>query len=1802
MGLFEVINRSLNNRHARRRAQARARSQNKRSLQRKARLAATADSAIQVESLESRILLSANVLADTLDDEVLNETAIVMEATSSDFGATITNHGVNTTHDESAGLQNETATPTPAGDADDNDINVSLLPLEFSSRLTDLGADPSGAIGAALSGYDGIEDGDIGDAIFTVTTTGGEEITGILFADTNGDPLVDVETGTQTLDGNDIFLYSDSENDNIIIGREGNGTTPDSGGDIVFAAYIEEIEVTPGQQIDGKLWVVQYEPIKHPGVGDPDDDEPIDLFGNVFVASTTTLEFSLENAPSGQNMFLMFAEANPTTEVIDGVTRITGPTIVATGKNPPDTSAGESLTDAGVDTINSSQAGGPTTFGSNNQMLTAGTKGNEGDGIVYTFVTGANQEFTIPNLSQTEADVETNVDFTDTFEARAAIFDVVQLQGGKTAVVQVSAFDTDPEPGDAFADGGYYLDDTPVAILEVVVRDEFGNVLEHSDGSVDTQGIDITIQGGIATISGVEANTTIEYTTDGDHNRVLIENEGDGKGKDSADFDIGAIQLTNVTTASASLQGQFVIEDDGPQIDQGPDGGIDLLEVDETDLTDDPTSNYGAVFKNFFEGGTDGEGDITINYVLSVSEEGVDSGLVDTATGEPVVLSVNGSGEIEGRTMDTNELVFVVSVETTGTEAGTVTLDQQRAVVYPDNPDNHNESVSLAAGLITLTRTDTITDGDGDTASVDRTADPGPNMFFFDDGPTIDVTIEAAAAPLVVDETDLGTDANANFADNFSNTSDGGADGTASISSVYALSIGTAGVTTNLVDVATGDTVVLVDNGGVIEGQTAAGDVVFTVSVDAAGNVELDQQRALDHPDATDPDDVVTLAADHILLTRTDTITDGDGDQDSDNASLDIGAAMSFRDDGPTIDVTIEAAAAPLVVDETDLGTDANANFADNFSNTSDGGADGTASISSVYALSIGTAGVTTNLVDVATGDTVVLVDNGGVIEGQTAAGDVVFTVSVDAAGNVELDQQRALDHPDATDPDDVVTLAADHILLTRTDTITDGDGDQDSDNASLDIGAAMSFRDDGPTIDVTIEAAAAPLVVDETDLGTDANANFADNFSNTSDGGADGTASISSVYALSIGTAGVTTNLVDVATGDTVVLVDNGGVIEGQTAAGDVVFTVSVDAAGNVELDQQRALDHPDATDPDDVVTLAADHILLTRTDTITDGDGDQDSDNASLDIGAAMSFRDDGPTIDVTIEAAAAPLVVDETDLGTDANANFADNFSNTSDGGADGTASISSVYALSIGTAGVTTNLVDVATGDTVVLVDNGGVIEGQTAAGDVVFTVTVDGSGNVELDQQRALEHPITTDPDDVVTLDANHIVLTRTDTITDGDGDTASDSESLDIGAAMSFRDDGPNIVTPPVQDTDPDLGATQWVYSGDFEYSVGADQNGPYLTSDDSDFTDFSLTGTSNEVAIGDPSVTWVSEDASSATFDVSFTYDHDRDPTTADQPVTGTLVFDKVNNTYTFTIEALQVDQDVTLGQGTGFETYDVGGTTPSTGPSPVATGQLGEGFYIQLTGFEAPLSAGGDTVVTSGELVEGTQAPVTLSSVALGVSGNTIQGGEAANIGFFETDPMGNLGATDFRFVTDFFIKFDGFETEVDDLVVVLELVDADDPTITTTRAIYVDQGDVYESDTDNTDLVGTRYEPIVNGLDNNDALLIIESNDYNLDAGDNWLIKSMQIISHDDALTGDAIDLNPGVGDDGGSTTGAMIQDDTSTGPIKIIDAGFTSISTTPPTLDLGLSFAIVDADGDSTDTQTIDIENLMTVEVV
>ncbi|MFS2095257.1 DUF5801 repeats-in-toxin domain-containing protein [Pseudomonas sp. Pseusp11] len=916
--------------------------------------------------------------------------------------------GASVSLDETAGLQNATATPSPAGDADDNDILVASLPSTFSTRLTALGAGT--ATGAALSGYTGAA-GNTGSNAFTLTVDPGASITDVSFVDSAGAPLNGLDSGLDTLDGTSILLYTDTNNNNIVVGRAGSAS-----GAIVFAAYIEE---TGSPVSGGKIWTVEYQPLKHPDMTNADDS--LNLLNKVFIGASQDAEFSLDKAPSGQQLFLMFTTVGATA---DANGRIPGVSIVVTGRDPLDQSAsGAAITSA--DTVNSSQGGGNTTLGTNNQAIT------EQEGLRFSFVSGAKADFTIPNLTPGEAGIEQNIDFTQYFGARSATFKVVQETGGTTAKLLLTAVKNADNVSGSQSGVNFVNSYANDSTEKVAITNGSVTVKTFAGAIVSTAVITYNADGTVL-ITGVPTDSQITYGTATDHNRVMIENAGlltDKNGdKTHADFDIGGFKVLQSSTSTAEIGSKMIFEDDGPSI--STTGTEPTLTVDESVLATNDTKSFAANFTSAF--GADGAG--TLTYALGVVAGG--SGLTDTATGEAVNLSLNG-GVVEGRTATTNLLVFTVSVAANGE----VTLDQIRAIVHPDatNPDDSKTLTSDT--LVTLTATKT--DGDGDSAQA--TLNIGQNLVFKDDAPSISTT--GTEPTLTVDETVLATNDTKSFAANFSSAF--GADGAGTLTYALGVVVGASGLT----DTATGEAVNLSLNGGVVEGRTATTNLlVFTASVAANGEVTLDQIRAVVHPNTSNPDDSKTLTADN-LVTLTATITDKDGD--STQATLNIGQNLVFKDDGPSISTT--GTEPTLTVDETVLATNDTQSFASNF--TSAFGADGAGTLTYALGVVVGASGLT----DTASGQAVNLSLNGGVVEGRTATSNLlVFTASVAANGDVTLDQLRAVVHPDATNPDDSKTLSADN-LVTLIATKTDGDGD--SAQATLNIGQNLVFKDDGPTL-----------------------------------------------------------------------------------------------------------------------------------------------------------------------------------------------------------------------------------------------------------------------------------------------------------------------------------------------------------------------------------------------------------------------------------------------------------------------------------------------------------------------------------------------------------------------------------------------------------------------------------------------------------------------------------------------------------------------------------------------------------------
>ncbi|ENU18074.1 hypothetical protein F995_00062, partial [Acinetobacter sp. CIP A162] len=330
----------------------------------------------------------------------------------------------------------------------------------------------------------------------------------------------------------------------------------------------------------------------------------------------------------------------------------------------------------------------------------------------------------------------------------------------------------------------------------------------------------------------------------------------------------------------------------------------------------------------------------------------------------------------------------------------------------------------------------------------------------------------------------------------------------------------------------------------------------------------------------------------------TATATDKDGDTAS--ADLDIEGTLSFLDDGPS--VTTNAVLTVLEVDETVLTTNDSENFASAFTvNTY--GADGQAlSNALVYSLGISSVGAVSGVIDVATGQAVYLYALvTGEVVGLVGAGGFAdplgaeaFRISVNAAtGQVDLDQVRALQHPNPAQPNELINLTTNAVTLIATATDKDGD----SAFASISLGDKVGFRDDVPTIVTT--GAVINVEVDETTLLTNQTENFSTAFNINYRADGAGT----TVYSLTASSVGAVSGVIDVATGQAVYLYQEGADIVGRVgsagapdAGGAEAFRISVNAGtGEVTLDQVRALEHPNSAQPNELINLTTNAVTLT-------------------------------------------------------------------------------------------------------------------------------------------------------------------------------------------------------------------------------------------------------------------------------------------------------------------------------------------------------------------------------------------------------------------------------------------------------------------------------------------------------------------------------------------------------------------------------------------------------------------------------
>ncbi|MBR1179310.1 hypothetical protein JQ617_35470 [Bradyrhizobium sp. KB893862 SZCCT0404] len=1386
---------------------------------------------------------------------------------------TVTLTGTTVILDETAGLQN-------------NDTNTAL-PSEFSTRLAALLA-PATEINHAVSN---------GDVITISGVTG--SVGNVAFTDGSGGALDGDTSGLFTNDGEEIFLFTDPVNDNIVLGKTAAGV-------IAFAVYLEQTAT------GGKIWSVQYEALEHPDGTNPDDS--LDLGSHLKVAVSEVINFGFAGAPSGSNLFMTFGDPTSTQ-------------IVVIGKDPLNQSQGGNI--SSKDVLNISQAGSTTSFGVNGNAI------NPGEGAYITYVTGANTNFLVPNLDQNEADVEANIDFQNVFNATSASFTVNQTNPGVGPVtVKISAFDTAKETGVNFVDGltnDAHVNITSFSLTDVVVKS--GKTQFTPQATIDNDGNLI--------VTGLSTGDKVQWTTGATHDRVLIENISatDGiSGNDNNTFDIGGFGLSSANAASAVVGTAIHFEDDGPTagIVQGaPTVAHDETAGNQSDADDTTAAGVVSLFAGVTNVsadlnptgyaqdanavvsstgsslGTDSVGG-TIAFSLAVSAAGVDSGL-DTTDGTSIFLFKEGSlvvGRIGGAA---GAAAFAVAINST---SGVVSVAQYASLKHPTttNPD---DSVSITdAALLAVV---TVTDGDGDTAT--SSTGIGDAVQFQDDGPTAaivqgaatvahdetagnqsdaDDTTDAAVSVLFAGVTNVSSDLSpAGFARDAtpvvsSTGSSLGADqegGTIA----FSLAVSSAGVDSGL-DTTGGTSVFLFKEGSLVVGRigSSSGAAAFAVAINSStGVVSVAQYASLKHPDATNPDDSVSITDSALLAVVT--VTDGDGDTAT--SSTGIGDAVQFQDDGPTAgiaqgaptvahdetagnqsdaDDTTDAAVSALFAGVTNVSGDLNpTGYARDASAVvsstgSSFGADQEGGTTS-FSLAVSAAGVDSGL-DTTGGTSIFLFKEGSLVVGRigSSSGAAAFAVAINSSsGVVSVAQYASLKHPDATNPDDSVSITDSALLAVVT--VTDGDGDTAT--SSTGIGDAVQFQDDGPTAGIV---QGAPTVAHDETAGNQSDAddttdatvsalfagvtNVSGDLSPTGYA-RDASAVVSSTgssfgadqeggtiaFSLAVSSAGVDSGL-DTTDGTSIFLFKEGSLVVGRIggAAGAAAFAVAINStSGVVSVAQYASLKHPDATNPDDSVSITDSALLAVVT--VTDGDGDTAT--SSTGIGDAVQFQDDGPTAGIV--QGAATVAHDETagnqsDADDTTDATVSALFAGVTNVSADlsptgyardATPVVSSTgsslgadqeggtiaFSLAVSSVGVDSGL-DTTGGASIFLFKEGSLVVGRigSSAGAAAFAVAINSStGVVSVAQYASLKHPTTTNPDDSVSI--TDAALLAVVTVTDGDGDTATSSTG--IGDAVQFQDDGPTI--GPIADGQVDFSALSTV-TKTLAGVVGADDPATY--------------------------------------------------------------------------------------------------------------------------------------------------------------------------------------------------------------------------------------------------------------------------------------------------------------------------------------------------------------------------------------
>jgi hypothetical protein len=323
--------------------------------------------------------------------------------------------------------------------------------------------------------------------------------------------------------------------------------------------------------------------------------------------------------------------------------------------------------------------------------------------------------------------------------------------------------------------------------------------------------------------------------------------------------------------------------------------------------TNSVTASFAGIFTVQESAGSAPITSTTQSFSLSIGN--ADTGL--TSHGVAVLLSQDANGNLVGKAGDT--VVFTITIDG---QTGDVTLHQIDTIDHGSATPGSGEGVleSVAAGSVVMHETVTVTDANGNTDTQSAQADISHSFAFADDAPTVTVTAETNTGELSLQTLDakladgtahqngVADQASADFSGLFHSQFNMGADeGKGSSESLaYSLSVDHP-TQSGLSSEGSPITLTLSHNGTEIDGTDGQGHLVFTVTVDAKGEVTLTQFEVIDHVQSAGNDVLATLANAGITLTATGTVTDGDGDTQTASAHVSIGGALSFADDAPVV-------------------------------------------------------------------------------------------------------------------------------------------------------------------------------------------------------------------------------------------------------------------------------------------------------------------------------------------------------------------------------------------------------------------------------------------------------------------------------------------------------------------------------------------------------------------------------------------------------------------------------------------------------------------------------------------------------------------------------------------------------------------------------------------------------------------------------------------------------------------------------------------------------------------------------------